>query len=195
MQKDKLIFSVVYGSVRSSRQGIKVARFIFNKIKERGHDTYLIDPLEYNRPLLDKLFKEYSEEKAPQHLKKLHNAFQKTDAYVIVSGEYNHTIPPALTNLLNYFREEYNRKPSGIVSYSNGPFGGVRAATQLRAFLAELGMSSIPPTFPISKLQESFDERGKSIDESYNKRIIKFLDELEWYAQALKSWRINKTNL
>ena len=39
------------------------------------------------------------------------------DAIVVVSGEYNHSIPPALSNLLDHFLEEWFWKPSAIVCY------------------------------------------------------------------------------
>ena len=79
-------------------------------------------------------------------------------AYVIVSGSYNHSIPPPLSNLLDHFLEEYFFKPSAIMCYSAGAFGGVRAAMQLRAMLAEMGMSSIPSLLPFPKAQEMLDE-------------------------------------
>ena len=60
---------------------------------------------------------------------------------------------------------------------------------QLRAMLAELGMPSIPSTFPISKIHETMSDDGKALDENYNKRIERFIDELEWYAEALKEQR------
>jgi NAD(P)H-dependent FMN reductase len=108
---------------------------------------------------------------------------------VIVSGEYNHTVPPALTNLLDHFLEEYFYKPSAIVCYSAGAFGGVRAAITLRAMLAELGMSSIPSIFPIPRVQDAFEEDGTPTDADYERRVASFLDELEWYARALKAER------
>ena len=86
------------------------------------------------------------------------------DAYVVVSGEYNHSVPPALANLLDHFLEEYFRKPSAIVSYSAGSFGGVRAAVVLRSMLAEMGMSSIPSTLPIPTVQSAFDDAGAPTD-------------------------------
>ena len=111
------------------------------------------------------------------------------DAFVVVSGEYNHSIPPALSNLLDHFLEEYFFRPSAIVCYSAGAFGGVRAAMQLRAMLCELGTPSIPSLFPIPKVQDAFDEDGTPRDEAYPRRIVRFLDELEWYANALREAR------
>ncbi len=180
---------VFYGSVRSNRQGIKAARFIVKTCRERGHEVSLIDPLEYPVPLLDKMYKEYESEKAPEILQRMAKLVIAADAYVIVSGEYNHTVPPALANLLDHFLEEYFRKPSGIVCYSAGAFGGVRAAMALRPMLAEMGMSSIPSVFPISTVQHAFDEEGTPKDEGYHGRAARFLDELDWYAYALRDAR------
>jgi len=180
---------VFYGSVRSDRQGIKAAKFVLNKLSERGHDITLIDPLEYRLPLLDKMYKEYDKGKAPEPLETLAEMIRNADAFVVVSGEYNHSIPPPLTNIMDHFLEEYFFRPSGIVCYSGGMFGGVRAAMQLRAFLAEIGTVSIPTLFPIPKVQDAFNDEGEPGDPEYHKRIKQFLDELEWYAVALREAR------
>ena len=180
---------VFYGSVRSERQGIRAARFVVNECRARGHEVTLIDPLEHRLPLLDKMYKEYPRGKAPEALERLVGHIVPADAIVVVSGEYNHSIPPALSNLLDHFLEEWFWKPSAIVCYSAGPFGGVRAAVQLRAMLAELGMSSIPSIFPVPKVQEAFAEDGTPRDPKTHDRVQKFLDELEWYAWALRAAR------
>jgi len=180
---------VFYGSVRSARQGIKAALFVVNKLKERGHDVELIDALEYKLPMLDKMYKEYEPGKAPENIEKLAQKIKGADGYVIVSGEYNHSVQPGLKNMLDHFMEEYFFKPSAIACYSGGPFGGVRAGVHLRAVLCEVGMSSIPSMFAMSKVRDSFDENGKAIDEAYDRRIVKFLDEFEWYVSALKLQR------
>ncbi len=180
---------VIYGSVRHHRQGIKAARFIVRECEGRGHRTTLIDPVEEQLPLLDRMYKEFEPGQAPGTLARLAEQIKKADAFIIVSGEYNHSIPPALANLLDHFLEEYFWRPSAIVCYSAGAFGGVRAAMQLRAMLGELGMPSIPSIFPIPKVQDAFDEEGHPQDDAYHRRVARFLDELEWYARALKAAR------
>jgi len=184
-----LNIAVIYGSARSNRQGIKAAKFIVNKLKERDYEVTLVDSQEFKLPFLDKMYKEYKDEKAPELLEKLAQIIKKADGYMVVSAEYNHSVPAALKNLIDYFMEEYFYKPSGIVTYSAGPFGGVRVAVHLRAILGEVGTVSIPSMFPISKVQDSFDEEGNALDEAYNKRIKKFLDEFDWYLKALKAAR------
>ncbi|KAK9329551.1 flavoprotein-like protein [Lipomyces starkeyi] len=180
---------VFYGSVRSAREGIKAARFVTNRCKLRGHEVNFVDPLEYSLPLLDKMYKEYRPNEAPPVLQRLANLIVAADAYIMVSGEYNHTVPPALSNLLDHFLEEYFWKPSAIVCYSAGSFGGVRAAMTLRVTLSEMGMSSIPSLLPIPKVQAAFKDDGAPTDDAWFKRADKFLNELEWYAYALKAAR------
>lgn len=186
-------FAIIYGSVRKARQGIKAAKFIKNKFEEKGHQVTLIDPLEKKLPLLDLKYEEFPEGEAPESMKEISKILTDAEGFLIVTGEYNHDAPPALKNLIDHFMREYLYKPSGIISYSAGSFGGVRAATHLRDVLAEVGMSSIPTTFPISKVQDSFDENGNAIDAAYNRRIEKFIKEFEWYAKALKEARAKGT--
>ena len=180
---------VILGSVRSQRIGIRVARFAVAALKDRGHDVTLVDPVEHPLPLLDKMYKEYKAGEAPPVLEGLARIIKPADAYVIVSAEYNHSIPPAMSNLLDHFLEEYFFKPSAIICYSAGPFGGVRAAMQLRAMLAEMGMSSIPSILPFPKAQEMLDADGKPAGDRPGRSAARFFDELEWYAHALKAAR------
>jgi len=180
---------VIYGSVRTDRQGIKAARFILNECAGRGYSASLIDPAKERLPLLDRMYKEYAQGQAPEALERLAGQIRKADAFIIVSGEYNHSIPPALSNLLDHFLEEYFWRPSAIVCYSAGAFGGVRAAMQLRAMLCELGTPSIPSLLPVPQVQDAFDDHGKPHDETYHRRAARFLDELEWYAKALRTAR------
>ena len=184
-----LDIAVIYGSARGNRQGIKAARFVIRKLRERGHTATLIDPLEVQLPFLDRMYKEFEEGEAPENMEKVAGILRKADAFMVVSAEYNHSEPAALKNMLDHFQSEYLYKPSGIVTYSAGPFGGVRALITLRAILAELGSPSIPSIFPISHVQNAFDDEGNALVEDYERRIGKFLDELEWYGNALKRAR------
>jgi NAD(P)H-dependent FMN reductase len=148
-----------------------------------------VDPVEHPLPLLDRMYKEYAAGEAPPVLEGLARIVKAADAYVIVSAEYNHSVPPALSNLLDHFLEEYFFKPSAIACYSAGAFGGVRAAMQLRAMLAEMGMSSIPSILPFPKAQEMLDADGRPTGDRPGKAAARFFDELEWYANALKAAR------
>jgi len=170
-------FAVIYGSARRDRQGIKAARFVVRKLHERNHEVTLIDSQEHEFPFLDLMYKEYEDGKAPAAMEKVAEALRSADGFVIVSAEYNHSIPAALKNLLDHYQSEYLYKPSAIVTYSAGPFGGVRALVNLRAILAELGTPSIPSAFPVSRVSDAFDADGNPLVPAYEERVVKFLDE------------------
>jgi NAD(P)H-dependent FMN reductase len=180
---------VILGSVRSDRQGIRAARYVERSLEARGHEVSLVDPLVVQLPLLDRMYKEYDKGKAPPVLESLAKLYRAADAFVVVSAEYNHSIPPALSNLLDHFLEEYFFRPSAIVCYSQGAFGGVRAAMQLRAMLAELGMPAISSLFPVPKIVRAFDEQGTPQDPAIDTRFARFASELEWHANALREAR------
>lgn len=184
-----LNFTILYGSVREARAGIRLARFIEKTVLQRGHTATLVDAAERRLPLLDKMYKEYEPGIAPAILQELARIYRDSDGFIIVSGEYNHGIPPTLKNLLDHFLEEYFFRPSAIVCYSAGQFGGVRAAMQLRMTLAELGMSSIPSLLPVPHIESALTPDGEPNEPRLAARTARFLDELEWYASALQHAR------
>lgn len=184
-----MTFVVILGSVRADRQGIKAARFAERALRARGHEVTLVDPCALRLPLLDRMYKEYPKGEAPEPLERLAALYRASDGFLIVTAEYNHSAPPALLNLLDHFLEEYFFRPSAIVSYSSGHFGGVRAAVQLRETLAELGMPSISSTLPIPSIGRAFSDTGEPTDPAFATRFARFATEFEWYAAALRDGR------
>lgn len=185
----QLLVPVIYGSVRTERQGIKAARFIVRELEERGVRAVLIDPMERQLPLLDRMYKEFPKGEAPAVMEELAELFRSADGFAIVSGEYNNGIPPALKNLLDHFLEEYFWRPAGIVCYSGGRWGGVRAAMQLRMSLAEMGMVTIPSILPTARVGEAFLDDGTPVESSTATFAARFLDEFTWYMEALRERR------
>ena len=184
-----LKISVIYGSTRDGRQGIKFAKYVMRELISRGNKAILIDPMDINIETLTKRYMDYDKGSAPSSLEEMHQELNTSDAFVIVSAEYNHFMPPALVNVLNHFHSEYQKKPSAITTYSVSPFGGVRVSTPLRAFLTQLGMPPIPAMLHAPFVNKNFNEDGERVSadkEERNKEFIKFSEELEWYANALK---------
>lgn len=181
--------SLIYGSVRENRQGIKAAKYLEKKLTARGVQVHLIDPLKYKLPLLDKMYKEFKPGTAPENMEVLSRLLKESDGFLVLTGEYNHSIPPALKNLLDHFQKEYHYKPSAIASYSAGSFGGVRAAVHLRVILGELGTPSIPSMLPFPKILELFSDNYITNNEIVEKSTLQFMDEFLWYVKALKKHR------
>ena len=188
-----LSIAVLLGSVRRDRMGTRAARLITRELERRGQEVHLIDPLELQLPLLDRMYKEHAPGQAPEELEELARLYHSVDGFLVVSAEYNHGIPPALKNLLDHFLEEYFWRPSGIISYSAGPFGGVRAAMQLRMTLAELGMPSISSLLPIPRIGTTLNEDGRPAEEITERSTNRFLDEFIWHARALAAARAGGT--
>ena len=118
----------------------------------------------------------------------MRNQIVEADGYMPITPEYNHSsTSAAMKNTLDYFLEEYYFKPSAIVSYSVGGYGGVNAVQHLRIIFTELGAPFNVIIISISKVQNVFDDDGKLRDQLYEKRVIRFIEEFEWYIDAFKN--------
>jgi NAD(P)H-dependent FMN reductase len=184
-----LVVPVILGTVRTERQGIKAARYIVRQLEARGHEAVLVDPVEKQLPLLDRMYKEYPAGTAPAVLEEMASVYRRADGFMIVTAEYNQSVPPALKNLLDHFLEEYFWRPSAIMSYSAGRYGGVRAAVTLRTVLGELGMPSIPSILAIPSIGKALSEDGAANEPWIDRSASRFLDEFTWYAEALATKR------
>ncbi len=190
-----MVIAVLQGSVRSERMGDRAAKWVLAQLKKRGYEAVLVDAAALKLPLLDKMWKEIkgdtSAANAELHgkLAPLADLYARTDGFVIVSAEYNHSAPPALTNLIDYFLEEYAFRPSAIVCYSAGGYGGVRAAMQLRALLPEVGLPTIPSLQPIPMVGKALSADGVALTQELAEKSGKFWDEFDWYVTTMKAGR------
>lgn len=182
---------VFLGSVREGRMGLRVARFIVKQLEAANHVVELFDPLEMQIPMLVKPLHHYRDQtEAPDWLRDANRKVREADAVVVVSAEYNHSIPPALSNLLDHFPgSSFAYKPSGIVCYSMGAFGGMRAAMQLRCLLGELGAISVSNIFGIPVVQDSLDADGQPLNERLVSGAKRLITQLDWHARAMKNHR------
>lgn len=128
----------------------------------------------------------------PAKTKQLMETIREADSFLIISSEYNHTAPPALTSVMGHFGGSlYKCKPSGIVTYSPGPWGGVRAAKSIVGMTHELGCISVSKICAIPTVSDLFDEQGIPKDANHRmlKQLPEMLDQLEWMAVAMKNQR------
>ena len=192
-----MVVAVLLGSVRGERLGDRAAHWVMARLRARGHEAVLVDAAALELPMLDKMWKEIKQDTPPKYaelhakLAPLAELYARVDGFCIVSAEYNHSVPPGLTNLIDHFLEEYFWRPSAIVCYSATPFGGVRAAMQLRALLAETGMPSIPSIQPIPSIGSALTKDGVALTQELAERSGKFFDEFDWYMRACKAERKN----
>lgn len=112
----------------------------------------------------------------------------------MVSPEYNHAMSPALADLLNHFGSSlFAYKPSAIVTYSAGQWGGARAAVNMRTFLSELGCLPVSAMVHVPHADRVFDPNGAFVDEkqlqAWDGYIGRTLDQLIWWATAAQAQR------
>lgn len=195
-------FLVFLGTVRDStpprpaRLGERVAKAAITCLNTRysEHDFELIDPLDFPCENTFKPHFAYAQGKAPTKLNELATKIAQCDGYIMVSPEYNHSMSPALSNLLNHFGSSlFSYKPSAIMTYSAGQWGGMRAAVGMRTFLSELGCLPVSAMIHIPKAQQVFEQDGtvKSHEDEgewfdYFSRTFK---QLIWWANATNAYR------
>ncbi|WP_159820216.1 NADPH-dependent FMN reductase [Colwellia sp. 20A7] len=153
-----------------------------------------IDALDYPLESVFKPYFSYASSKAPTALSALAEKIESADGFVMISPEYNHSMSPALSNLLNHFGSSlFSYKPSAIVTYSAGQWGGMRAAIGMRTFLSELGCLSVSAMIHIPKAQEVLTEDGAIATHEDQRAWFNYFGrtfyQLDWWAQATKNQR------
>ncbi|WP_305985341.1 NADPH-dependent FMN reductase [Roseibium sp. MMSF_3544] len=195
-------FLVFIGSERDStpprpaRLGKRVAAACVDRLRTQGAEPILVDPLKIHLPSPFKPHFSYARGKAPEQLEALANQIASADGYVMVSPEYNHSMSPTLAHLLNHFGSSlFSYKPSAIVTYSAGQWGGARAAVNMRTFLAELGCLPVSAMIHVPKAQEVLDEDGTYLDAvdaaQWDGYLDRTLHQLVWWADAAQHQRLS----
>ncbi len=169
-----LEFLVIEGTVRNGRKSIHVAREIVGEFENQDYSAELFDPREKDIPLLET--RRYTDpEEPPEDVEEFGRKVEEADCLVIVTPEYNHSIPGALKNLLDYLYPEYDDKPFSYVTVSGGGFGGVRALEDLESLTVTLG--GLPgPSLAVSRVNQVFKD-GELVDEDYAERFENFVED------------------
>lgn len=186
---------VLYGSYRSDRAGIRLAKYIVAGLLGRGDNAELIDAQAIGLPILDRMYKEHKPGAAPPAMEELAGKIKAADAFVFVTGEYNWGMQPGLKNLTDHFLEEWFWRPAAIASYSAGRFSGARAALMWHGTLSEMGMIVVSSTLAVGPISETLDAEGAPIGAGGNalsKQFPRFADDLAWWTEAAKSQRQRK---
>ena len=170
---------VILGTGREGRMSERAALFMLQETIEAGIESEIIDVRDYRLPATDNTEKSLLSGKLAQKA-------SRADGFIIVSPEYNHGYPGELKMLLDMLFSQYAHKPVGICGVSSGAWGGTRMVEQLRQVCLGLRMVPTAQAVHFPKIQELFDESGTLKGRSQRDQAKKLLDELMWYAKALK---------
>lgn len=133
---------IITGSTRPNRKSLDVAKWVLEIARKRNDAEYeLVDIKDFELPLFDEPIPPTAGKYQQPHTIRWAAKIASLDAFVFVSPEYNHGIPAALKNAIDFLFAEWNHKAAGFVSY--GGAGGARAVEQLRLVLAEVHVATV----------------------------------------------------
>ena len=120
MNDQMLKVAIILGSTRPGRNGEAVSQWIYEIAKKRSDaDFELVDIKDFNLPLLDEPVPPSMGQYSQEHTRTWSAKIDSFDAYVFVTAEYNHGIPGALKNAIDFLFKEWNNKVAGFVSYGS----------------------------------------------------------------------------
>ncbi|MEU4564014.1 NAD(P)H-dependent oxidoreductase [Actinoplanes sp. NPDC023936] len=180
--------AVIIGSTRPGRNGEAVAQWIHDIAAKRADaEVELVDVKDYALPLLDEFMPPAMGQYAQPHTKAWSEKIASFDAYVFVTPEYNHSMPAALKNGIDYLHHEWTNKAAGFVGY--GTHGGARAVEQLRLVMGGLQVADVTSQVSLSLFADfenfSVFKPGPHHEENANS----MLEQVITWGGALKAVR------
>lgn len=188
MESDRIRIAVILGSTRPNRVGEGVARWAHETASRRGDAQYdFIDVGELGLPFLDEPQPPSRGQYSKQHTKDWSAKVASYDGFVFVTPEYNHGIPAALKNAIDFLYAEWNDKAAGFVSY--GGTGGVRAVESLRLVMGEIMVADVRSQVPLTLANDFENYTVFKPTEKHEKWLNTMLDQLVAWSGALKGVR------
>jgi NAD(P)H-dependent FMN reductase len=181
---------VILGSTRQGRFGETVARWLFPIVESREDLTSeLVDLRDWKLPYYDRPNVAAASEYDDEQCRAWAEVVGRADGFLIITPEYNFGYPAVLKSALDAVYDEWNRKPVAFAGYG-GWSGGTRGVQQLREVAVELQMAPVRGQVVLQFARRLFDEEGnpKNAD-FYNAAATRMLDDLAWWAVALKNAR------
>lgn len=187
---------IINGSIRPGRVTERVAQWVSNEaVKLEGVTVEIIDLKDYPLPLFDEAVSpQYNPERQPEGaVKEWLSKLAEADAYVVVSPEYNRSIPGPMKNALDYIDYQLKHKPVALVTH--GSTGGAQAMANYRVVLPQLYAVTVPePTFITGAAQiisedGVLDETVKANPYGPHNALQGTLASLLWYGNALAAAR------
>jgi len=183
---DQLNIPVLLGTNRKERKSVFPARWLVEQMEKRPEiRTRLFDVAEFKLPQDD--YGQGLKDSFPEW----RDAMIQADGLVIVTPEYNHGYPGSLKAVLDLLLPEYIHKSVAFVGVSAGIWGGTRVIEAMVPMCRELGLAVTFTDLNFPRVQATFDDAGKLLDQRYEKLAKDFLDELVWMSTVLKWGRAN----
>jgi chromate reductase, NAD(P)H dehydrogenase (quinone) len=166
---------VIVGSLRKESFSLKIA----NALAKLAPATLKLDVI---TPHGISFFNQDLEAAPPADWLAFREKLQKSDAVLFVTPEYNRSISGVLKNAIDvgsrpYGKSSFLGKPTGIISNSPGPLGGVNAAKHLQQILPGIAGSIMgQPEIYLNGVGDAFDDKGNLVKEGLQKVLQQYID-------------------
>ena len=127
----------------------------------------------------------------PPSVAQLRSQIQSADALLIVTPEYNYSIPGVLKNAIDWAsrppEQPFAGKPIAIAGASPSMLGSARAQYDLRRCFVYLNAFVVnQPEVMIARAHERFDAGGKLLDQGSQKLVVEHLKALAKLAHLVR---------
>ena len=185
---------IISSTVRPGRKGPLIANWIAEAAQKHGSfEVEVLDLGEINLPLMNEPVHPIMKQYEHDHTKQWSAKIDEADAFIFVTAEYDHSYPASLKNALEYLVHEWAYKAAGMVSYSLGPFAGVRAVASLKADLLILKTIALGETVNIPSLNQFINEDGVfTPNELLSASATTMLNQLVRWTKGLKTIKEDK---
>ena len=190
---------IIIGSSRQGRQSDRLGAWVYNEAKTlEGVEVELVDLKDYQLPVFDEAISpRFNPDRKPEGaVKQWLDKLAEADAYVIVTPEYNRSVPGPLKNAIDFIDFQVAKKPIGLVAH--GVTGGAQSVAHLRGIIPGVLAVSVPEvTYFSDRVAEHIDDDGVLSQELQDKAygplsgVRTTLAETVWYGQTLKAARDN----
>ena len=185
-----LLLGVVVGSTRPGRRAAAVAAWATQvaaaHLQGAAVELRTLDLVDFDLPLLDEPVPAAFGEYAHPHTRRWAEAVAACDGFLFVTPEYNHSLPAALKNALDFLYGEWHDKAAGVIGY--GVAGGVRAIEHLRQVLGELRVADVRTAVTLS-LSADFTGDAFTPHAHQAEQVRRLAEEVFAWSRALRSLR------
>ena len=185
---------IISSTVRPGRKGPVIAKWITEQARNTGNwEVEMIDLGERNLPLMNEAVHPMMKQYEHEHSKAWSATIDEADAFIFVTAEYDYSYPASLKNALEYLLHEWAYKAAGLVTYSAGPFAGVRAWMPLKLDLLSLRCISIAEAVHIPFIGQAInDDNIFEPNEHVEKATSAMLSQLVRWTKGMKAIKEDK---
>lgn len=187
---------IIVGTTRPTRAADRVAPWVASAATAHGgFEVEVLDLRDWPLPFFSEHFGTVGDINDPTYseplVKRWNQTIKDADAYIVVTGEYNHSIPGILKNAIDsvWVSNAFRNKPVAVVGYSAGIGGGIRAIEHLAQIVVETEAVPLRNTVVIPFVNDAFDDAGRLASPLTNAALDVALDDLAWWSSALEQAR------